>query len=188
MARKSRAVVEDDDLELEELEEVDETPAPKKASKKAAKAAPAEAPAKKSRKAASEDDDAESSAYGAAWLADYVNEQVEGKNYSAANIRVLLRKLAADGTLDREVGTDRSRYSFSGPNDPIVKAVVKHVKAGTLEAAQKARLEAVASKKADAAPAKKAGKKASAPVVEEDDEDEEEIETPKASKKATRRR
>lgn len=181
MARgKSRAAVVDDELEeLEELE--DEAPAPKAAKKTSKRAAAVEdeKPAKKSRRAASEDDE-ETQAYGAAWLAEYVNEQTD-KTYTAANIRVLLRKLAKDGTLDREVGEDRSRYAFTGPNDPVVKAVLKHVKEGALEKEKAERLADVKAKKA----AKAASKKA-APV--EEDEDEDEVETPAPRKKATRRR
>lgn len=180
MARsKSKAVVEEDLEELDELEEVEEAPAPrKKASKKAA--AVEEKP---KRRRAAADDDEESSAYGASWLADYINEAT-GKNYTAANIRVLLRKLAKDGVLDREVGEDRSRYAFTGPNDPIVKAALKHVKDGALEKEKAERLEAVKANKA----AKKTGKKAAPEPEEDEDEDDDEVETPAPKKRATRRR
>lgn len=176
VARNSKkVVVEEVDEELEELEEIedDEAPAPKKG-KKAAKAA---APAKKAKPAADEDED-ETPTYGASWLADLVNETYD-KEYTAANIRVLLRKMAKSGELDREVGEDRSRYSFSGPKDAAVKAVLAHVKAGTLEKEKAERLEAVKANKA----AKKSTKAAAA----DEDEDEEEAPAPKA-KKATRRR
>lgn len=178
MARNStkKAAVVDDDLEeLDELEEVEEAPKARKSSKKAAAAEPAP----KSRRRAAAEDDEETQSYGASWLADYVNAEA-GKNYSAANIRVLLRKLASDGTLDRAVGEDRSRYAFTGPNDPIVKAVLKHVKDGALEKEKAERLEAVKAKKA-AAKSKKAAE------VDED-EDEDEIEEPAPKKRATRRR
>lgn len=189
MARsKAKAVVEDDELdELEELDEVE--PAPKKSSSK--KAAP------KSRRAADEDeeetprskkgrrasaDDEESTAYGAKWLAEYISEET-GKELTSVNIRVLLRKMARDGSLDREVGEDRSRYSFSGPNDPIVKAVLKHVKEGAIEKEKAERVADLKERKA----AKKASKAKAAPEPDED-EDEDETEEPAPRKKATRRR
>lgn len=170
------AVVEDDLDELEELEEIEE--APKKS--KSTKAAPAKA-TKKARAAASEDEE-ESTSRGAAWLAEYINEET-GKEYTGANIRVLLRKLARSGVLDREIGEDRSRYAFTGPNDPIVKAALKAVKEGDLEREKAERLQAVKDGKAT----KKAAKKA-APVEPDEDEDEDEIEEPAPKKKATRRR
>lgn len=123
MAKKSAAVIEepeelDDDLELEEDEDEDdeeEAPAPK---------------AKKTRKAPATTKGADG--YGIAWLADHVNDTT-GKSTSPTALRVLLRKMANDGTLDREVGTDKSRYSFTGENDRTVKAVIKQVKAGALD-------------------------------------------------------
>lgn len=124
MAKKSAAVVEpeelDDDLELEEdddLEEDDEeeAPAPK---------------AKKTRKAPATTKGADG--YGIAWLADHIADTT-GTSTSPTALRVLLRKMANDGTLDREVGTDKSRYSFTGENDRTVKAIIKQVKAGALE-------------------------------------------------------
>lgn len=41
-----------------------------------------------------------------------------------------MRRLAKEGVVDRTVGDDRGRYSFTGKNDPQVKAVVAAVKAG----------------------------------------------------------
>lgn len=204
----------DIDAELDELDDEDETPAPKKASKKSKKAPVVEvedddededsdedesededdedeAPAPKSKKARKAADTAETAKYDSAWLAEYVNEQC-GKTYNASAIRVLLRKLREK--IGREVGVDKSRYDFSGPNDPTVKMVIKAVKEGVLDQARKEALDALkekaAAKKAAAAeaPAKKTGKKAAKAAPVEDDEDEDEVEIPAPRKKATRRR
>ena len=170
MARTKKAAVVEVDDDLDELEELEEEPAPKKAKKAA--------PKKAARRVAAENDE-ESSAYGASWLAEHINEQT-GKEYSSANIRTLLRKLARAGELDRAIGEDRGRYEFAGPNDPIVKAVLKAVKEGAVEKEKTERLAAVKDKK-------KASKAKAAPEPDED-EDEDEDETPAPRKKATRRR
>jgi len=200
---KAAPVVEpDEDLDIEaELDELDEDevlPAPKKSAKKAAPVEDEEEdeddedeePAPKQQRKRAAADTAETSTYNSAWLAEYVNEQCD-KNYNPAAMRVLLRKLARAGKLGRNVGEDKSRYDFTGPQDPIVKLVVKAVREGVLDKARKEALDALkekaAAKKAAAAEvsAKKSGKKATAP---EPDEDEDEVETPAPRKKATRRR
>src|SRR5690606_17620208 len=87
---------------------------------------------------------------GTAWLTEYVNEEC-GTSHSAATIRILLRKLVKEGVLAREVGEDRSRYTFAkGANDPIVKAVVKAVKSGAVKEQQKEKLDELKAKKAAA--------------------------------------
>lgn len=157
-----------DDLEVEDAEEEPE-PAPKKSAKKKA----ADAPAKPK---------AEPIQFGSAWLAEHVSKET-GKDYNAFGIRTLLRKLVKDGVLDRNVGEDRSRYSFSGPNDATVKAVIKAIKSGDAEKAKAAKIEeakkAAAKKTAATAdkPAAKKGKKAPEPeVADEDDDSDEDIE------------
>lgn len=154
MAKKGKnAVVEDLDDDLELVDDEDEAPA--KSSKKKGKAAPVKA------------EKAESTGMGAAWLAEYVNEEL-GTEYTAANMRVILRRMAADGDLEREVGTDRARYQFTGENDKIVKAVLKRVKSGEADTAKKERLaaakggskkKAVEIEETEEAPVKKATKK-----------------------------
>jgi hypothetical protein len=170
MARKSAVVEEIEDLELEEEdlevdddEDEDEAPAAKK------KAKGRKAPA------ATKGTDG----YGISWLVDYVNETLDVDTTPAA-LRVLLRKLAADGVIAREVGEDRTRYSFSGEGDKTVKLVLKAIRGGALTKAKTDNLAAAraakAAKKQNAvAPAKKSKVKA------EDDEDA-------APAKATRRR
>jgi hypothetical protein len=155
--------IEEGDEDLEELEDEepeDEAPAPK--AKKTTKAAVSTAPTN-----------------GSAWLAAHVTE-VTGETYDARGVRMLLRKLAKDGTLDREVGETRDRYSFTGPNDPIVKAVVKMVSSGEAKAMKQAGLEKVKA----AAEAKKAKAKAEKEAAVEEAEEVEE-EAPKPTRRRT---
>jgi antitoxin component of RelBE/YafQ-DinJ toxin-antitoxin module len=159
---------EDDDLEeLEEVEEEEPEEQPK--SRKAKAAAKKAAAPKKSTQ----------DGHNSQWLAEHVS-QVTGKDVDSRQLRMILRKLAKEGALAREVGEDRTRYSFTGPNDPTVKAVIKAVKEGATErksnvdnlkkareakAAKKAAAEAPAkSAPAKSAPAKKPATKKAAPA------------------------
>ena len=181
---KSKAAVEeleDDDLELMDEDE-DEAPA-KPTGKKAKTVKTAEKPAPKAERA-------ESNGMGAAWLADHINEEL-GTSISAANIRVILRKMAKDGDFEREVGTDRARYQFTGEKDPIVRAVLKRIRSGE---ATRDKVEAL-----EAATAPRKARKAVAAVIEEEPEAkpakgkrkakaEPEVEEAPAKKSARRRR
>lgn len=184
------AVVTDELDDIEELEidetpevEEDEAPAPKKRTRKAAakqvvevepdedededeeEPAPVKKPAKKAaaKKAPAKEADAE---LGTAWLTEHVNETL-GTSHTAFTLRGLLRKLAKQGKLDREVGADRSRYTFTGPNDVTVKSVIKAIKNGDLEKDKKEALDKLKEKSA----AKRAAKKAAVEVDEDDVED-----------------
>lgn len=106
-----------------------------------------------------------------------------GKDVTPRDLRVLARRLARDesGRIDREiVAGNRSQYSWSGPNDPEVKALVKAFLGGEGDEEKKAKLQELKDRQAakkpakTAAPAKKtAKKKAPEPeVLEEDLEDE----------------
>lgn len=176
MARTKNVAVEeleDDGLELiEDAEDDDPKPAKGKSKGKSAKATPAKT------------EKAESTGMGVAWLAEHVNDTL-GTELTPANLRVILRKMAADGDIEREVGTDRARYQFTGENDRTVKQVIKRVKSGEADEAKKERLAAArAGKKGkdeeeaeEVKPAK--GKKAKAAAEE----------TPAPAKgKATRKR
>jgi hypothetical protein len=146
---------EDDD----DLEEVDETPKPKKTStKKAAAAGPK---------------------FGSQWLAEHVTE-VTGETFNSRGVRMLLRKLAADGKHNRVVGETRDRYSFSGPQDATVKAVVSMVKSGEAKQLKQAGLDKVK----EAAEAKKAAKKAAAAEAEADMEEVDEEPKPRTRRVA----
>src|SRR5262245_56079109 len=174
-------LAEDDDLE--ELEEVEEAPAPKPRKKPAAPKADGDKPPAPKRQDKVE--------FGSSWLAAHVTE-VTGQLFDSRSVRMLLRKLASDGKLDRAVGETRDRYSFTGPTDPIVKAVVEMVKSGAAKELKQAGLQKVK----DQAAAKKAAAKAAKEAEEGDDEieeldddgeveDEEEVE--EAPKPRTRR-
>lgn len=165
---KAAAVEEldmDDDLEL--IEDEDDAPAPKASKKNKAKAA-AEKPAKAEKAS-------EANVYGAGWLAEYVNEELD-TNYTAAQMRVIMRRMASAGDIEREVGTDRARYSFTGENDRTVKAVLKHVKAGAVEEAKKERITAAQSGKGSANVKRKA--------KDQDSEVEAPVKTKKSKKTA----
>lgn len=162
------AEVEDDDIELEELDaEVEEdAPTPKASKTKAAKAA---------KTKAGRADDPE---FGIRQLCALLEERT-GKAYQPREVRTLLRKMARDGSgrLDREVSADnRNRYSWSGPDDAEVKAVLKAVKGGEIEQGKKEALDKLKQQKAEKAAAteKAAPKKAKAAKAPEPDEDDDE--------------
>lgn len=142
---------ETDDLELDDEEDDEPEPAPKtRARKTTTKAA-----AKTAAPAA-----AKGSGFDSNWLAGHINETLDGQNLTSRDVRMLLRKLAANGDLAREVGTDRNRYEFpKGANDPIVKKVIAQVKSGALKAA---KAEGLATAKAAGAAKKTAAKAAPA--------------------------
>lgn len=159
---------EEEDFDLDEEEVV---PAPKAKKAPKAKAAAAEKPAKVA---------APKIEFGTKELAAHVNEAA-GTSYDAYNLRILLRKLTKDGVLERVESEGRSRYSFTGPTDPQVKAIVEAVKSGAADKAKQERLDKL---KADRAEKKAAApKKSKAKVVadaepeaeEEDDFDVDEI-------------
>lgn len=168
MAKARAAQVEELEDELEEVEEADDdledveevAPKAKAKGKKAAAAAPKEK--------------ATADGFGVAWLSEHIAEVLD-KQVTATSLRVLLRKMAAEGELEREVGTDRARYSFSGSKDPIVREVVKRIKSGALERSKNDNLE-----KARAA---KLAKKATAAAVADDADDAEEVATPVKTRK-----
>lgn len=173
-----------DDLELDEVDgedeevEEDETPAakPKRGAKKAA------APKKKPANAVE---------FGTAELLAYIEAETT-KKYDGRQLRVLLRKMKAAGELPGEAA-DGKRYSFSGPEDAKVVAIIKRVKAGEIDEATKAaldKLKADAEKKRAAA---KAAKEAEAAEAGESDEDEdgddlEVEEAPKPARKPAARK
>lgn len=138
--------LEDDELdaEVEEDEaEEEEAPAPKR-KKAAAKKAPA-------KKAAAK---AEADTLGTAWLKEHVNDTL-GADHESTKLRIVLRKLIKDGTID---SPKDGRYVFTGPRDPNVKAVV-----------------AALREEAKSGPAKR-GRKAKSKVADEVDDVEEEVE------------
>lgn len=130
-----------------------------------------------------EDTSSESAAdevvYGASDLAKTASKMMD-KTITARQVRVLLRKMARDGRIDREIKQgNRTRYSWSGPKDPEVKMILKAIKDGELEQGQKEALEKLKAQKAEKkAKAEKSGKgkakkskKQPEPEVEDDDDD-----------------
>jgi len=150
-------VSEDEDLdELEEVgdEEEDEEPQPKPKARKTTSAKTTVSPK-----------------FGSAELAAYITEQT-GEKFDGRSVRMLLRKLAKDGKLDRVVGETRDRYSFSGPNDSTVKQVLAMVKSGEAKAMKQEGLAAVKEKAEAKRKAARAAKEAEAEDAEEVDEEE----------------
>lgn len=147
---------DEDDEELEELEEdeaVDEKPAPKK--KKAA----------------------DTVTFGIRDLVSLIKKET-GEDTDPRALRTLIRKMARDesGRVNREITAgNRTRYDWTGPNDPEVRAIVKAFKDGELEADKQEKLAALKERKASQTAAKK---KAAASVEVEEDEEEEEAPAP----------
>jgi hypothetical protein len=165
-------VIEDDEALEEDLDELDDepAPAPKRRGRPAKSAPVAEKPAPRRTKAAAAEEKAES--YGTTWLVEYVNEQLD-TDFDPKALRVLLRKATEAGILDRD---DNSRYSFSGPGDRQVARLLKFIRDSEKEApaekpapkakAAPARRAATATK---TAPTRRRTRKAE--PVEEDDPD-----------------
>lgn len=115
---------------------------------------------------------------GTSWLAEVVNEKL-GTSYTSYQLRILLRKLAKSGDIERGEG----RWVFKGVTDPTVKAILSAVKAGALEDEKKEKLAAAkatrTAKKAAAEPKPKAtqsrARKAAPEPVEEDTELDDEL-------------
>jgi hypothetical protein len=152
---------EPEELDEEELEEVEET-------------VESETPAKTSKGRPQVE-------FGIRQVCDLILQK-HGKEVTPRELRVLARKLARDdsGRIDREiVAGNRAQYSWSGPKDPEVVALVEAYAAGEGEEEKRAKLAALKEKAAEKRAAqpkktttKKAAKKAD-PVEELDDEDDE---------------
>jgi hypothetical protein len=115
--------------------------------------------------------------FGVADLAALLSENAD-KAVTTRELRTLIRKMARDGSgrVDREIKAgNRTRYSWSGPNDPEVKQIIEAFNAGELEADKQEKLAALkarkAEKKAAGEPTGKEAKKAKAVEVEEDDDE-----------------
>lgn len=114
---------------------------------------------------------AESNGLGTTWLMEYVNEEL-GTSLDGKAIRVILRELASEGIGERD---DKSRYTFSGPKDRTVLAVLKRVR--TADETPSLRTRKAPVKKA--APVRRGRPKKVQPVEDDPDLpdfDDEEIE------------
>lgn len=122
-----------------------------------AKAAPAEAPA-------------EEPTFGVAGVAELIKERT-GQVVKTRDLRILLRKLARDGRLNREiVAGNRARWEFDGPEDPAVSVIIEAFENGELEADKKAKLDALKQRKAEQKAAAAAEKAAAEGDATADDE------------------
>lgn len=121
--------------------------------------------------------------FGASDLAAHLSE-TSGKKVTPRELRTLIRKMARDGSgrVNREIKAgNRTRYNWSGLDDPEVKQIIAAFNGGELEADKKAKLEELKQRKAEKkAAGEKTGKKgkkgkgkakAAEPVEDDDDED-----------------
>jgi hypothetical protein len=147
MAKKT-AVVEED-VELDELDDdVDADEAPK----------------------------ANEVTFGVGDICNYLNEK-HGTKLKPRDLRTQIRRMAREKNprVNREITAgNRTRYDWpDGLKDPEVKAIIKAVEAGELEAGKKEALQALKDRKnaqKAAGNGKKKGKKTKAVVVEDDDD------------------
>lgn len=107
--------------------------------------------------------------FGVADVADLIQTKT-GKTVKTRDLRTLLRKMARDGRLDREiVAGNRARWEFDGPQDERVEKIVEAFEAGELEADKQEKLAALKERKA----AQRAEAKAAAEAEAEEGDDEE---------------
>jgi len=100
-----------------------------------------------------------------------------GQTTTTRELRTLLRKMARDGRLDREIiAGNRARWEFAGPEDPQVLAIIAAFNGGELEADKKEKLQALKERKAAQIAAKKAAEAEAEDEVEDDEEELEEDE------------
>lgn len=91
----------------------------------------------------------EAEIFGVAGVAELIRVRT-GKTVKTRDLRILLRKLARDGRLDREiVAGNRARWEFDGPDDPRVATILEAYDNGELEADKKEKLDALKKRKAD---------------------------------------
>jgi hypothetical protein len=120
--------------------------------------------------------------FGASDLAKHLSE-ITGKTVTPRDLRALIRKMAREETprVDREIKAgNRTRYNWPGGlKNAEVKAIIKAVTGGEMEADKQAKLaelkEKKAKKKAAEAGSKGKGKKGKTAPVEEPDDDVEEV-------------
>lgn len=118
--------------------------------------------------------------FGVADLCAHVAEKLNlDKVPTTREMRTLIRKMARDesGRVNREIiPGNRSRYDWSGPNDPEVKAIVKAFADGELEADKQEKLAALKASSEAKRAAKKAAKEAEEAGDEDEAEEDEELE------------
>lgn len=111
------------------------------------------------------------SIFGVSDVADLINIRT-GKTVKTRDLRTLLRKMARDGRLEREIiAGNRARWEFDGPEDPSVEKIIEAYEAGELDADKAEKLQALKDRKAAQ---RAAAKDAEAATEGDDDEDLEE--------------
>lgn len=120
------------------------------------------APTKSTTKAAKPAETVEAEAtetetvFGVSDIAELIKVET-GDEVKTRDLRTLLRKMARDGRLDREiVPGNRERWTWTGPEDPEVAKIITAYTDGELEADKKEKLDALKAKKAADREAKKA--------------------------------
>jgi hypothetical protein len=120
--------------------------------------------------------------FGASDLAKHLSEK-SGKKVTPRELRTLIRKMVRDGSgrVNREIKAgNRTRYNWSGLDDPEVQRIIAAFDGGELEADKQAKLKELKENKAKKKAEKdKAGKskgkgksKKSEPAAVESDDDE----------------
>ena len=90
----------------------------------------------------------EAEIFGVSDVADLIRVRT-GKEVKTRDLRTLLRKMARDGRLDREiVAGNRARWEFDGPEDARVTAILEAYESGELEADKQEKLQALKDRKA----------------------------------------
>lgn len=108
--------------------------------------------------------------FGVADIAEIIKTET-GKEVKTRDLRTLLRKMARDGRLNREIiPGNRERWTWSGPQDPEVEKILDAYNNGELEQDKQEKLQALKERKA----AQRAAKQAEAEAAVDEDEDLEE--------------
>lgn len=114
--------------------------------------------------------------FGVSDIAELIKVKFD-KDVKTRDLRTLLRKMARDGRLDREiVAGNRDRWVWSGPTDPEVDTILDAFEAGELDDDKKEKLDALKTRKAEQRAAKKAEDAAITAAIEEIEEDDESLE------------
>lgn len=131
-----------------------------KSTAKTQKAAPKPAPV----------ETAEDTVFGVSDVAELIKVET-GDVVKTRDLRTLLRKMARDGRLDREiVAGNRDRWVWTGADDPEVEKILEAYREGELQKDKEEKLAALKERKA----AQRAAAKAEAESASEDDEELEE--------------
>lgn len=111
----------------------------------------------------------EEAAFGVSDIAELINVRF-GKEVKTRDLRTLLRKLARDGRLDREiVAGNRERWTWSGPDAAEVETILEAYGNGELEADKLEKLQALKDRKTAQRAEKAAAAAAAAPAANEDE-------------------